>query len=85
MNGDGDGDGDMAMAMARVRARAEAEVSSLDSEAEEVAAQQACKSSVTAHRRTRKWGCRCLAFDKARRRCFYTSLGNKTCILQSRG
>ena len=46
----------MAMAMERVRARAEAKVSSLDSESEGVAAQQACKSSVTAHKRTRKWG-----------------------------
>ena len=26
-----------------------------------------------------------LDFDEARHGCFYTSLGNKTCILQSRG
>jgi len=37
--------------------------------------------TMAAHRRTRKWGCRCVAFDEARHGCFYTSLGDKTCTL----
>ena len=49
-----------------------------DSEGDRV---MAMTMTTAAHRRTRKWGCRCVAFDKARRRCFYTSLGNKTCTL----